>query len=94
MPEVGVFLEKGVLKICCKFKGEQPCQSLSPTKLQCNFSAYFQKHLFIPLYKNTYGGLLLKCRKLATIENIPVFPSSTNLVREVKNVPPNFERIT
>ena len=63
-------------------------------KVAMQLFSIFSEHLFIPLYKNTYGGLLLKCRKLATIENIPVFPSSTNLVREVKNVPPNFERIT
>ena len=32
-----VFLGKGVLKICSKFTGEQPCQSVISIKLLCNF---------------------------------------------------------
>ena len=43
-----VFLEKGVLKICSKFKGEHPCRSviMSPVNLL---------HIFrTPFYKNIY----------------------------------------
>ena len=32
-----VFLEKGILKICSKFKGEHPCQSAILIKLLYNF---------------------------------------------------------
>ena len=47
-----VFFRKGVLKICCKFTGEHPCQSVISITLQfqytstwvfsCKFAAYFQ----------------------------------------------------
>ena len=33
-----VFHEKGVLKLCSKFTGEQPCRSVISIKLLCNFS--------------------------------------------------------
>ena len=32
-----LFLGKGVLKICSKFTGEQPCRSAISIKLLCNF---------------------------------------------------------
>ena len=38
LPEV--FLGKGVLKICSKFKGQHPCRSVISTKLLCNLSAW------------------------------------------------------
>ena len=33
----GVFLRKGVLKICCRLKGEHPRRSMISIKLQGNF---------------------------------------------------------
>ena len=63
-----VFLGKGVLKICSKFKGEDPCQIAISTKLQSNFievtlrracSPVNLLHIFrAPFLKNTSGGLL------------------------------------
>ena len=32
-----VFLRKGILEICRKFTGEQPCRSMISIKLFCNF---------------------------------------------------------
>ena len=65
----GVFLGKGVLKICSKFAGEHPCRSAISIKLQSNFieitlrygcSSVNLLHFFrIPFLKNTPGGLLL-----------------------------------
>ena len=52
-----MFLVKGVLKICSKFTGENPCQSVISMKLLCNFieitlrhgcsPVKFSEHLFI-----------------------------------------------
>ena len=63
-----VFFVEGVLKICSKFTGEDPCQNVISTKLLCNFIELTLRHgcfavnmLLIfrtPFYKNTYGGLL------------------------------------
>ena len=45
-----VFLEQGLLKICSKFTGEQPCQSVISIKLLC----------FPTLLKSHFGmGVLL-----------------------------------
>ena len=64
-----VFLEKGVLKICCKFTGEHSCRSAISIKLQSNYieitlrhgcSPVNLLHLFrTPFLKNTSGRLLL-----------------------------------
>ena len=62
-----VFLGKGVLKVCCKFRGENPCRSLISTKLLIEFtlqhgcSPVNLLHNFrTPLSKNSSGGLLLQ----------------------------------
>ena len=67
LPEV--FLGKGVLKICSKFTGELPCQSVISIKLQSNFIEITLQHECSPVnlllifrtsfYKNASGGLLL-----------------------------------
>ena len=64
-----MFLEKGVLKICIKFTGENPYRSVISIKLQSNFieftlwqwcSAVNLLHTFrTPFPKNTSGWLLL-----------------------------------
>ena len=64
-----VFLVKGVLKICSKFTGEHPCQSVVSIKLLRNFieitlphgcSPVNLLHIFrTPFTKNTSGWLLL-----------------------------------
>ena len=64
-----VFFRKGVLKICSKFTGEHPCQSVITIKLLCNFVEIALRHACSPVYllhifrtpfpKNTSGGMLL-----------------------------------
>ena len=66
-----VFLGKGVLKTCSKFR-ENPCRSAISAKLLCNFiemalrhgcSPVNLLHIFrTPFPKNTSGGLLLSLR--------------------------------
>ena len=68
----GVFLRKGVLKICCKFTGEHPCRSVISIKLLCNFidiairhgcSPIDLLHIFkTPFPRNTSGWLLLSSK--------------------------------
>ena len=50
----GVFLRKGVLWICSKFKGEHPCQSASSINRSspwvfscCIFCCIFSEHIFL-----------------------------------------------
>ena len=64
-----VFLRKGVLKICSKFTGEDPCRSVISIKLLCNFieiallyecSPVNLLHISkTPYLKNTPGRLFL-----------------------------------
>ena len=64
-----VFLEKGVLKICSKFTGEHPCQTVISLKLQSNFNEITLRHGHYPVNllhifrtsfpKNISEGLLL-----------------------------------
>ena len=64
-----VFLGKGVMKICSKFTGERPCQSMISLKLESNFmeitlrlgcSHVHLRHIFkTPFPKNISGRLLL-----------------------------------
>ena len=64
-----MFLGKGVLKICSKFTGEQPRQSVISIKLLCNCIEITLRHGCFPvmllhifrthIYKNTSEGLLL-----------------------------------
>ena len=64
-----VFLEKGVLKICSKFTGEHPCQSVISIKLQNNLIEITLRHGCSPVnllhifrtrfLKNTSGRLIL-----------------------------------
>ena len=68
-----VFLRKSVLKICSKFTGEHPCQSVISIKLQSNFIEITLRHgcspvnlLYIfrtPFPRNTSGWLLLNIFK-------------------------------
>ena len=72
LPEV--FLEKGVLKVCCKFTGERSCWNEISIKLLCNFialqlywnhtsawvfSCKFAAYFQKTFLENTSGGLLL-----------------------------------
>ena len=71
-----VFYEKGVLKICSKFTGEQPCRSVISIKLQSSFieiiilhdcSSVNLLHIFrIPFPRSTSGRLLLNYRRFPT----------------------------
>ena len=68
-----VFLGKGVLKICTKFTGEQPCRSVISIKLLCSFieitfwhgwSHVNLLHIFRTAFlKNTSGQPLLRLLK-------------------------------
>ena len=40
-----MFLRKGVLEICSKFTGEQPCRSVISKKLRCNFVEVTLRHV-------------------------------------------------
>ena len=51
-----MFVEKGVLKICSKFKGEHPCLSLISIKLIWNFIEIALRHECSPV------NLLRTCR--------------------------------
>ena len=56
-----VFLRKGVLKICSKFTGEHPCQSV----IRRGCSPVNLLHIFrTPFLKNTSGWVLLNSRPL------------------------------
>ena len=65
-----VFLGKGVLKICTKFKGEHPWRSSISIKLLCNFIEIALRHecspinllhiIRTPFLKKTSEWLLLK----------------------------------
>ena len=71
-----VFLKKGTLKTCNKFRGEHSCQSAISITLLCSFievtlqhgrSPVNLRHIFrTPFYENTYGGLLLNFETLLT----------------------------
>ena len=45
-----VFLRKGVLKICSKFAGEHPCQSVISVKLQSSENTFSQEHLWVAAF--------------------------------------------
>ena len=74
-----MLLRKGVLKICCKFAGEHPCQSAISMKLICNFIKITLRHgcssvnlllIFRPLFlKSTSWWLLLEKKKSIIYEN-------------------------
>ena len=65
-----VLLGKDVLKMCSKFTGEYPCQSVISIKFLCNFTEITLQHgcspvnllhvFGTPFLKNSSGGLLLK----------------------------------
>ena len=61
----GVFLRKGVLKICSKFTGEHPCQrNFIEIALRHGCSPVNLLHILkTPFPKNTFGWLLLKVSK-------------------------------
>ena len=64
-----VLLVKGVMKICSKFTGEDPCRSVISLKLLCSFIEIILRHECSPVImlhmfrtsflKNISGGLLL-----------------------------------
>ena len=63
-----VFLRKGVLKICSKFRGEYACRGVISIKLQINFIEIALRHVYSPVNllhifrtpfpRNTSGWLL------------------------------------
>ena len=64
-----VLLGKGILKMCCKYTGEHPCESVISIKQLCNFIEIEHQHRCSPvnllhisrtlLPKNISGRLLL-----------------------------------
>ena len=90
-----VFLRKGVLKICSKFRGEDPYRSVISIKLLCNFieialqhACSFENllHIFrIILPRNTYGWLLLDWKWLCPMYfEINITTSANNGSRSPK----------
>ena len=66
-----VFSRRGILKICSKFAGEHPCQSVTSTKLQSNFieialrcgcSPVNLLHIFRAPFPSNISGRLLRVR--------------------------------
>ena len=51
---LGVFLRKGVLKICSKFTGEQPRRNVISIKLQRNFNEITLRYGCSPVKFATY----------------------------------------
>ena len=84
-------LWKGVLKICCKFTGEHPCQSVISIKLLCSFIEItlwygcFPVNLLnifkTPFYKNISGGLFLDINTKQWLTVIPKVSNMDNLCR-------------
>ena len=78
-----VFLRKGVLVICSKFTGDQPCRSVISVKVLCNFikialrhgcSPVNLLHVFrTPFLKSTSGRLHLDLNKFKKILNSKKF---------------------
>ena len=78
-----MFLGKGVLKICSRFTGAHPCQSVIEIELLCSFIEIALREgrspvnlLQIsraPFPKNTYGGLLLGESPLGKFENEKIY---------------------
>ena len=76
------FLRKGVLKICSKFTGKQPCWSMISLKLLCNFTEITLWYGCSPVsllyifrttfYKNTSAGL--EWRYLSAWQCDSIFP--------------------
>ena len=72
-----VLLGKGFLKVCNKFKGEHPCQSVISIKLLCNFTEVTPRHgccsvilmdIFRPpIYKDTLACNFIKREALAQV---------------------------
>ena len=57
-----VFLRKGVVKVCSKFTGEDPCRSVISINLLYDFIsilAWFFSYKFAVYFQNTSGRLLL-----------------------------------
>ena len=81
-----VFLRKGFLKICSKFKKELPCRSVISIKLQSDFIEIVLRHgcspvnllhIFrIPFLKNTSGRLLIS----KIYHGLPLFELYVNLL--------------
>ena len=78
LPEV--LFGKGVLKICIKFIGEDPCRIVISIKLQSNFikitlqhwcSPVNLLHIFrTPFSQNTSGGILLSPEYASNLNNL------------------------
>ena len=64
-----VFLEKGVLKICSKFRGEHPCRSAISVKFQSNI--FFKDHVWMAASGIWFSGnTFLRFCPAAHAENI------------------------
>ena len=91
-----VFLGKVILKICSKFTGEHPCQSMISIKLLCNFIEitfqdgfslvdllHISEHLFIRTPMNGYFWILFLFTEtiaISTHYGKSVVPLSLHLV--------------
>ena len=82
---------KGVLKTCCKFIGEHPCQRVISIKMQRHFIEITLRHrcppgnlLHIskaPFYKNIFGGLFLDINTKQWLTVIPNVLNTDELCR-------------
>ena len=83
----GVFLGKGVLKICSKFTGEHPCRKVISIKLQSNFVEITLRHGCCPV------NLLHIFRTPFSNEHLWV-ATSGKLIHEVSNWENSYIGIT
>ena len=68
-----VFLGNGALKICSKFSGEHPSQSVISINIEITlrhgcFPVHFMNIFRIAFYGNTYGGPLLKIFRIISFQ--------------------------
>ena len=62
-----VFLRKGVLKICSKFTGEHPCQSVISIKINFSIKDFFSKYDQIRCFLRIWSHLLKKSFKFCAV---------------------------
>ena len=60
-----VFLEKGILKTCSKFTGEQPCQSVISINLLHIFKTSFSKNTLVGCFCAVNIGISKSLFRLA-----------------------------
>ena len=77
-----VFLGKGVLKICSKFKEEHPCRSAISIKLQTNFIEIALRHGCSPVNFNSFSSRWLLLTDIPALWNYELIKSISDAIRK------------